>query len=106
MTQCVDSLRALVEEKIQSLKKNKYLANADWIFIEKNFQLENPHAPNMINNGNRNRNSIDYNIRCSFCDRTKNFEDPFIVQFFSFNRPLLSKISVKSYDFMYYLFLL
>ncbi|CAF3376108.1 unnamed protein product [Rotaria socialis] len=70
MTQCVDSLRALVKEKIESLQKNKYLANADWIFIERNFQLENPHALNMINNGNRNRNSIDSNVQHSYCHRS------------------------------------
>ncbi|CAM4824044.1 unnamed protein product [Rotaria magnacalcarata] len=72
MTQCVDSLRALVKEKIESLQKNKYLANADWIFIEKNFQLGNPHALNMINSGNRNRNrnSIDSNVQHSYCHRS------------------------------------
>ncbi|CAF1291613.1 unnamed protein product [Adineta steineri] len=48
MTQCVDSLYALVQEKIRLLKKNKYLANADWNFIERNFYIENPH----INNSN------------------------------------------------------
>jgi hypothetical protein len=48
MTQCIDSLRILVKEKIQLLKTNKYLANADWIFIEKNFQIENPYTKNMI----------------------------------------------------------
>ncbi|CAF4319700.1 unnamed protein product, partial [Adineta steineri] len=49
MTQCVDSLYALVQEKIRLLKKNKYLANADWNFIERNFYIENPHK---INNSN------------------------------------------------------
>jgi len=52
MTQCIDSLRILVKEKIQLLKTNKYLANADWIFIEKNFQIENPHTKNMIRENN------------------------------------------------------
>jgi len=52
MTQCIDSLRILVEEKIRLLKTNKYLANADWIFIEKNFQIENPHTKNMIRENN------------------------------------------------------
>ncbi|CAF1543248.1 unnamed protein product [Adineta ricciae] len=44
MTQCVESLRSLVHDKIRWLKQNKYLANADWIFIETNFRIENTHA--------------------------------------------------------------
>jgi len=50
MTQCIDSLRILVKEKIQLLKTNKYLANADWIFIEKNFQIENPYIKEKLSN--------------------------------------------------------
>ncbi len=50
MSQCIDSLRTLIQEKIRLLKKNKYLANADWIFIEKYFQIENPHKTIKINN--------------------------------------------------------
>lgn len=50
MSQCIDSLRTLIQEKIRLLKKNKYLANADWIFIEKNFQIENPHKTIKVNN--------------------------------------------------------
>ncbi|CAF1127759.1 unnamed protein product [Rotaria sordida] len=75
MAQCVDSLRILVKEKIRLLKKNKYLANADWIFIEKNFQIENPHTTNMINNDSyRDINLIDHNIQCSHCHRSISME--------------------------------
>lgn len=48
MAQCVESLRHLVHEKIELLKKNKYLANADWLFIENNFRIDNPHAPSAV----------------------------------------------------------
>ena len=44
MTHCVESLRSLVHDKIRWLKQNKYLANADWMFIETNFRIENPHT--------------------------------------------------------------
>ncbi|CAF2518133.1 unnamed protein product [Rotaria sp. Silwood2] len=74
MAQCVDSLRTLVKEKIRLLKKNKYLANADWIFIEKNFRIENPHTINMINNDNRDINLNDHNIQCSHCHRPISIE--------------------------------
>ncbi|CAF1576337.1 unnamed protein product, partial [Adineta ricciae] len=49
MTQCVESLRSLVHDKMRWLKQNKYLANADWIFIETNFRIENPHTPSNEN---------------------------------------------------------
>jgi sodium/hydrogen exchanger 10/11 len=70
MTQCVDSLRTLIEEKIRLLKKNKYLANADWIFIEKNFQIENPHSTSKINNDNRKISLINDHKQCSNCHRS------------------------------------
>jgi hypothetical protein len=53
MTKCVDSLQALVQERIRILKTNKYLANADWFFIEKNFHIENPHSAITRNNDRR-----------------------------------------------------
>jgi hypothetical protein len=65
MKQYIDLLRILVEEKIRLLKKNKYLANADWIFIEKNFQIENPHTINII----RDIHLINHDIQCSNCHR-------------------------------------
>ncbi|CAF3526453.1 unnamed protein product [Rotaria sp. Silwood1] len=74
MAQCVDSLRTLVKEKICLLKKNKYLANADWIFIEENFHIENPHTMKMINNDSRDINLIDHNIKCSICHRPISME--------------------------------
>ena len=67
MIRSVESLRALVKEKMQLLKMNKYLADADWIFIEKNFQIENPHTANMTNNDSRQINSINNNLQCSNC---------------------------------------
>ncbi|CAF3451404.1 unnamed protein product [Rotaria sp. Silwood1] len=74
MAQCVDSLRTLVKEKICLLKKNKYLANADWIFIEENFHIENPHTMKMINNDSRDINLIDHDIKCSICHRPISME--------------------------------
>jgi hypothetical protein len=65
MVQCVDSLRDVVQEKIRLLKKNKYLANADWVFIEKNFQIEKPHIMNRINNDGRETDFIDHDRQCS-----------------------------------------
>ena len=67
MVQYVDLLRALVKEKIQSLKQDKYLANADWIFIENNFQIENPHTKDMIENDNREIDLINHGLSCSNC---------------------------------------
>ena len=40
ITQCIESLRYVVNKNMQLIKRNKYLANADWIFIEKNFQIK------------------------------------------------------------------
>jgi hypothetical protein len=66
MTQCIDSLRLLVDEKIRLLKTNKYLANADWIFIERNFQIENRFLIH------KEMNLIDENLQCVNCHRLFN----------------------------------
>lgn len=53
MSQCIDSLDILLKDKMNSLKKNKYLANANWLFIEKYFQIKNPYIKNIhLNNSN------------------------------------------------------
>lgn len=43
MIQCIDSLRTLIHERIRVLKRDKYLANADWAFIAQSFRIENPY---------------------------------------------------------------
>ena len=71
MAQCVDSLRDLMDDKVRSLKKNKYLANADWIFIEKNFRIDNPHATERRKSDAAERVAIRASTRrCSECQRT------------------------------------
>ena len=71
MAQCVDSLRDLVDGKVRALKKNKYLANADWIFIEKNFRIDNPHATKRRTSDAAERITIrESTRRCSECQRT------------------------------------
>jgi hypothetical protein len=71
MAQCVDSLRDLVNDEVRVLKKNKYLANADWTFIEKNFRIDNPHATQSRTCDVAERIAIrESTRRCSECQRT------------------------------------
>ena len=55
MIQCVESLRSLIEQRIRSLKKNKYLANAEWNFIVNFFRIENPYIYQI----KRNENTVE-----------------------------------------------
>ncbi|UJR30400.1 hypothetical protein I4U23_017935 [Adineta vaga] len=59
MEQCIESLHALVHDKIRLLKTNKYLANADWIFIEKNFLIDMINK-NEIARSNYHLNQMEY----------------------------------------------
>lgn len=52
MNQCIDSLDILLKEKINFLKQDKYLSNANWIFIEKYFHIKNPYMENLNSNEN------------------------------------------------------
>ena len=66
MSQCVQSLRTLVEEQIHLLKKEKYFSNSDWIYLEENFRIENPYLSTMIYG---EQNVSDSNNECSKCHR-------------------------------------
>ena len=65
MAKCVDSLRGLMDDKVHLLKKNKYLANADWTFIERSFRIDNPHATKLRTNDPAQRIARE----CSECQR-------------------------------------
>ena len=64
MSQCVNSLRTLVEEKIRLLKKEKHFSNADWTYLENSFHLENPYLPNLIK---QEENVNEHHDQCSKC---------------------------------------
>lgn len=74
MMQCVDALCVLIDEKIRLLKKNKYLANADWIFIEKKIHIENPYNTNKVNDNNRYRNLMNDNIQSQHSHQSNQME--------------------------------
>lgn len=62
MSQCVQSLRNVLEEKIHRLKKEKYFSNSDWSYLEKNFHIDNPYLSTLIDDEQNNH-------QCSKCHR-------------------------------------
>ena len=69
--QCIESLRILIKDKIYVLKRNKYLADAHWFFIEKNFIIENLHMPNVAN---KEMPIINRDNQCQNCHRLLSIE--------------------------------